>query len=118
MEKEYKKITLIYEGKKSDLKAFEEDFKKEFDVQSSEISKQDNEKYSITFMYREQTKKSNAGRKKKVADKNMDTIIKLHNDGWSYDKIAKFYGITRNTLYNNLKKYKALNDTKNDNSAQ
>lgn len=111
MKEEYKKIILMYSHKGIDIKEFEADFKRSFDVKEFKVTTQKNEDYVINIMYKNKEKKSNAGRKKKVADKNMETIIKLHDDGWSYDKIAKFYGITRNTLYNNLKKYKALKDT-------
>lgn len=111
MNGEYKKIDLIYSHENIDIKEFETDFKKNFDVKQFKVVVQKDKNYRILILYKNKEKKSNAGRKKKVADKNFDTIIKLHNDGWSYDKIAKFYGITRNTLYNNLKKYKALKDT-------
>lgn len=120
MEKEYKEINLIYDHTKLDIKQFEADYRENFNVKEFTKTVQKNGNYIIHILYKNKEKKSNAGRKKKVADKNMDTIIKLHDDGWSYEKIAKFYGITRNTLYNNLKKYKTLNNTKNkeDNSAQ
>lgn len=114
MSEEYKKIDLIYSHENIDIKQFEEDFKKSFDVKQFKVAIQKDKNYRVFIEYKNKEKKSNAGRKKKVADKNFDTIIKLHNDGWSYDKIAKFYGITRNTLYNNLKKYKALKDTENN----
>lgn len=114
MTTDYQEINLIYDCTKLDIKKFEADYRESFDVKEFTKTLQKNGNYIIHILYKKKEKKSNAGRKKKVADKNFDTIIKLHNDGWSYDKIAKFYGITRNTLYNNLKKYKALKDTENN----
>lgn len=47
---------------------------------------------------------SNAGRPNKITDSDREKIVELRHQGFSYDKIAKLFNVSRKTIIRNYRK--------------